>query len=145
MEFVEVHDFEKPNDGRALRLMNVCATYILEKFGDAGRAVEVRGEHHGGVRRPCRQAEQQLLLPALVSMKKWLLMDTRETRSLSATACLTVMNTKASHHLRFLLPITATDWAIGWCGTCSLACSVVSPSQMAASFLFALSIGSLDG
>ncbi|XP_062147528.1 tRNA(His) guanylyltransferase 1-like isoform X2 [Alnus glutinosa] len=32
--FSEVHEFEKPVDGRALNLMNLCATAILEEYPD---------------------------------------------------------------------------------------------------------------
>ncbi|XP_030975706.1 tRNA(His) guanylyltransferase 1-like isoform X2 [Quercus lobata] len=32
--FSEVHEFEKPDDGRALNLMNACATAVLEEYPD---------------------------------------------------------------------------------------------------------------
>lgn len=32
--FSEINDFEKPNDERALNLMNRCATSLLEKYPD---------------------------------------------------------------------------------------------------------------
>ncbi|KAK7858863.1 trna(his) guanylyltransferase 1 [Quercus suber] len=32
--FSEVHEFEKPDDGRALNLMNACATAVLEEYSD---------------------------------------------------------------------------------------------------------------
>ncbi|CAK9137991.1 unnamed protein product [Ilex paraguariensis] len=32
--FSKVHEFEKPNDERALNLMNACATSVIEKFPD---------------------------------------------------------------------------------------------------------------
>ncbi|KAJ0698641.1 putative tRNA(His) guanylyltransferase [Helianthus annuus] len=32
--FSEVNEFEKPNDERALNLMNHCATLVLEKYPD---------------------------------------------------------------------------------------------------------------
>lgn len=32
--FSEIHKFDKPNDARALNLMNSCAVSMLEKFPD---------------------------------------------------------------------------------------------------------------
>ncbi|KAL6965298.1 tRNA(His) guanylyltransferase [Sarracenia purpurea var. burkii] len=32
--FSEAHEFEKPNDGNALNLMNSCAVDVLEEFQD---------------------------------------------------------------------------------------------------------------
>ncbi|XP_037432491.1 tRNA(His) guanylyltransferase 2-like isoform X1 [Triticum dicoccoides] len=43
--FSELHAFEKPNDERALRLMNACATSMLEKFPDIVFAYGVSDEY----------------------------------------------------------------------------------------------------
>ncbi|KAF7070629.1 hypothetical protein CFC21_076124 [Triticum aestivum] len=43
--FSELHAFEKPNDDRALRLMNACATSMLEKFPDIVIAYGVSDEY----------------------------------------------------------------------------------------------------
>lgn len=43
--FSKVHDFEKPNDEKALRLMNACATAVLEKFPDIVFAYGVSDEY----------------------------------------------------------------------------------------------------
>uniref|UniRef100_A0ACD5T838 Uncharacterized protein n=1 Tax=Avena sativa TaxID=4498 RepID=A0ACD5T838_AVESA len=43
--FSEIHDFEKPNDESALRLMNACATSMLEKFRDMVFAYGVSDEY----------------------------------------------------------------------------------------------------
>lgn len=32
--FSEEHEFEKPNDGQALNLMNSCAVAVMEEFKD---------------------------------------------------------------------------------------------------------------
>ena len=32
--FSEVHEFEKPNDGQALNLMNSCAVAVVKEFQD---------------------------------------------------------------------------------------------------------------
>ncbi|KAI4374353.1 hypothetical protein MLD38_012360 [Melastoma candidum] len=43
--FSEVHEFEKPNDERALNLMNSCAVAVLEEFGDIVFAYGVSDEY----------------------------------------------------------------------------------------------------
>ncbi|KAL5662584.1 hypothetical protein ACJX0J_029709, partial [Zea mays] len=43
--FSKVHAFEKPNDENALRLMNACATAVLEKFPDIAFAYGVSDEY----------------------------------------------------------------------------------------------------
>uniref|UniRef100_A0A0E0HHB1 tRNA(His) guanylyltransferase n=1 Tax=Oryza nivara TaxID=4536 RepID=A0A0E0HHB1_ORYNI len=43
--FSKIHTFEKPNDERALRLMNACATSMLEKFPDIVFAYGVSDEY----------------------------------------------------------------------------------------------------
>uniref|UniRef100_A0A0D9WJ28 tRNA(His) guanylyltransferase n=1 Tax=Leersia perrieri TaxID=77586 RepID=A0A0D9WJ28_9ORYZ len=44
-EFSKIHTFEKPNDESALRLMNACATSMLEKFPDIVFAYGVSDEY----------------------------------------------------------------------------------------------------
>ncbi|CAD6271450.1 unnamed protein product [Miscanthus lutarioriparius] len=43
--FSKIHAFEKPNDENALRLMNACATAVLEKFPDIVFAYGVSDEY----------------------------------------------------------------------------------------------------
>ncbi|XP_066366496.1 uncharacterized protein [Miscanthus floridulus] len=43
--FSKIHAFEKPNDKNALRLMNACATAVLEKFPDIVFAYGVSDEY----------------------------------------------------------------------------------------------------
>ncbi|KAL5975114.1 hypothetical protein ACLOJK_031793 [Asimina triloba] len=43
--FSEVHDFDKPNDEKALNLMNACAITVLEKFPDMIFAYGVGNEY----------------------------------------------------------------------------------------------------
>lgn len=43
--FSEVHEFEKPNDEQALKLMNSCAVAILEEFEDIHFAYGVSDEY----------------------------------------------------------------------------------------------------
>ncbi|KAG0519395.1 hypothetical protein BDA96_09G260500 [Sorghum bicolor] len=45
--FSKIHAFEKPNDENALRLMNACATAVLEKFPDIVFAYGVSDEYRG--------------------------------------------------------------------------------------------------
>lgn len=45
VRFSKIHTFEKPNDERALRLMNACATSMLEKFPDIVFAYGVSDEY----------------------------------------------------------------------------------------------------
>ena len=42
--FSEVHEFEKPNDEQALKLMNSCAVAVLEEFQDIAFAYGVSDE-----------------------------------------------------------------------------------------------------
>ncbi|EOA26904.1 hypothetical protein CARUB_v10022993mg [Capsella rubella] len=43
--FSEVHEFEKPNDEKALKLMNSCAVAVLEEFQDIAFAYGVSDEY----------------------------------------------------------------------------------------------------
>lgn len=43
--FSEVHEFEKPNDEKALNLMNSCAVAVLEEFQDITFAYGVSDEY----------------------------------------------------------------------------------------------------
>ena len=43
--FSEVHEFEKPNDGQALNLMNSCAVAVLEEFRDVVFSYGVSDEY----------------------------------------------------------------------------------------------------
>ena len=45
LRFSKMHAFEKPNDVSALRLMNACATSMLEKFPDIVFAYGVSDEY----------------------------------------------------------------------------------------------------
>jgi hypothetical protein len=45
VRFSKLHAFEKPNDESALRLMNACATSMLEKFPDIVFAYGVSDEY----------------------------------------------------------------------------------------------------
>jgi tRNA(His) 5'-end guanylyltransferase len=47
--FSKIHAFEKPNDENALRLMNSCATAMLEKFPDIVFAYGVSDEYRYAV------------------------------------------------------------------------------------------------
>ena len=50
--FSKIHAFEKPNDENALRLMNACATAMLEKFPDIVFGYGVSDEYRYGIRHP---------------------------------------------------------------------------------------------
>lgn len=43
--FSEKHGFEKPNDDKALNLMNACAIKVLENFSDVIFAYGFSGEY----------------------------------------------------------------------------------------------------
>lgn len=43
--FSDVHEFEKPNDEQALKLMNSCAVAVLEEFEDIQFAYGVSDEY----------------------------------------------------------------------------------------------------
>ena len=43
--FSDVHEFEKPNDEQALKLMNSCAVAVLEEFEDIHFAYGVSDEY----------------------------------------------------------------------------------------------------
>ena len=43
--FSDVHEFEKPNDEKALKLMNSCAVAVLEEFEDIQFAYGVSDEY----------------------------------------------------------------------------------------------------
>lgn len=43
--FSDIHEFDKPNDSRALSLMNTCAVAILKEFQDIVFAYGVSDEY----------------------------------------------------------------------------------------------------
>ena len=45
VRFTELYGFEKPNDERALRLMNACASSVLENIGEIVFAYGVSDEY----------------------------------------------------------------------------------------------------
>ncbi|XAR73270.1 tRNA(His) guanylyltransferase [Bertholletia excelsa] len=77
--FSEVHEFEKPNDGQALKLMNSCAVAVLEEFHDIVFSYGVSDEYSFVVKKDSHlyQRHASVLVSVIVSfftsmyVKKW--------------------------------------------------------------------------
>uniref|UniRef100_A0A0G4G2F5 tRNA(His) guanylyltransferase n=1 Tax=Chromera velia CCMP2878 TaxID=1169474 RepID=A0A0G4G2F5_9ALVE len=53
-EFTQAHGFTKPNDARALQLMNLCAAKVMETFGDVCIAYGQSDEYSFVFRKDCQ-------------------------------------------------------------------------------------------